>query len=72
MVKYHESVTYLFAVGMRNGVTQATFKISGVTGEKTVEVIGEDRTFLAKDGSFTDQSDPWDVHLYRLSAGSKR
>ena len=67
MVKQHKG-TYLFAVGMREGVTTATFTLGGIDGEKVVEVLGEDRTITAKNGSFSDRFGPWDVHLYRLPA----
>lgn len=72
LVKRHEGATYLFTVAMRNGETSATFKLAGVSGEKTVEVIGENRTLLAKKGNFTDRFGPWEVHLYRLPGASKR
>ena len=65
MVKQQKGATYLFAVGMRDGVTTATFTIGGINGEKAVEVLGEDRTITARNGSFTDRFGPWDVHLYR-------
>jgi hypothetical protein len=72
MVKRHEGATYLFAVAMRNEETSATFKLTGVLGEKAVEVIGENRTLLAKDGSFSDHFAAWDVHLYRVAAEAAR
>ena len=68
MVKKHEGTTYLFAVGMRDGATTGTFKLGGVVGERTIEVIGENRKIAVAGGSFTDRFDPWDVHLYRLTA----
>jgi hypothetical protein len=68
MVKRHNGATYLFAVAMRDGKTEATFTLGGVNGASAVEVLGEDRTLSAKNGSFSDRFGPWDVHLYRLSA----
>jgi hypothetical protein len=68
MVKQHERATYLFAVGMREGATTATFRIGGITEERKIEVLGENRMRIAKDGAFTDHFGPWDVHLYRLPA----
>jgi hypothetical protein len=65
-VKIHEGATYLFAVGMRDGSTTATFTLKNVPGDKSIEVIGEHRTLPAPDGSFKDQFNAWDVHLYRL------
>jgi len=71
MVKRHEGATYLFAVAMRNAETKATFTLERIAGKKTLEVIGENRTLVAKDGNFTDHFGPWDVHLYRLATASK-
>ena len=68
MVKRHKGATYLFAVGMREGVTMATFTLEGINAEKVVNVLGEDRMIAAKDGAFSDRFGPWDVHLYRVSA----
>jgi hypothetical protein len=51
---------------MRSGQTSATFTIQGLEGEKTVEVLGENRTLASKNGVFQDRFAPWDVHLYRL------
>ena len=71
MTKRHEGATYLFAVGMREGATTATFAVQGIEGDQTVEVIGEKRTLAAKAGRFTDRFAPWDVHLYRVSASAR-
>ena len=68
MVKQHEGATYLFAVGMRDGATTATFTLGGINGETAVEVLGEHRTRTAKEGSFSDRFGPWDAHLYRVPA----
>ena len=68
MVKQREGATYLFAVGMRDGTTTAPFTIEGIKEERKIEVLGENRTRIAKDGVFTDRFGPWDVHLYCLPA----
>ena len=70
MVKQHNGATYLFAVGMRDGKAEATFTLGGLNGASAVEVLGEDRTIAAKNGSFSDRFAPWDVHLYRMSHAS--
>ena len=70
MTKRYEAATYLFAVGMRNGRTNATFTVHGLTGEKDVEVLGESRTILSKNGVFKDKFEPWDVHLYRINGSN--
>jgi hypothetical protein len=66
MVKKHAGATYVFAVAMRSGKTTATFTLQGLAGEKTVEVIGENRTVTSRSGVFRDSFGPWDVHLYRI------
>jgi hypothetical protein len=67
MVKRHDGATYVFAVGMRDGQTAVTFTVQGLNGERTVEVIGENRTIVSTDGIFKDRFAAWDAHLYRIS-----
>lgn len=67
MAKKHMGAVYIFAVGMRKGETTVTFTVSGLTGEKNVEVLGEDRSILSSDGVFKDRFEAWDVHLYRVT-----
>ncbi len=69
MAKKHGGALYLFAVGMRDGRTQARFTLQGLAGRKAVEVLGENRTLESNDGVFTDDFTPWDVHLYRVPLG---
>jgi hypothetical protein len=71
MVKQSGGATYLFAVGMRDGATEATFTLAGVKGDNLWEVLGENRTLTATNGSFSDHFDPWAVHLYKLPAPNK-
>ena len=66
MTKRHEGSIYVFAVGMRNGATTASFTIKGLDGDRTVEVIGENRTLSFHNGAFKDSFSPWDAHLYKL------
>ena len=62
----HDGASYLFAVAMREGATTATFQMQDLAGNKTVEVIGEQRSLECKNGSFKDHFDRWAVHLYRV------
>ena len=66
MTKKHEGATYVFAVNMRGERTTVTFSIQGLDGNKTVEVIGEDRILVTRGGVFKDRFSGWDVHLYRI------
>ncbi len=66
MMKRHEGKTYVFAVTMREGRTQAEFVAQGIAGPQSVKVLDEDRTLESKDGRFTDSFEPWDVHLYQI------
>jgi hypothetical protein len=68
MAKQSGEATYVFAVGMRAGATEAAFTLTGTQGDFTAEVLGENRTFTATNGSFSDHFDPWAVHLYKLPA----
>ena len=66
MLKKYKDATYLFAVAMRDGKTDAIFVVNGLDGERKVEVLGENRTLTAKNGVFKDSFNPWDVHLYKI------
>lgn len=70
MVKRHDDATYLFAAAMRDGATAGSFTIDWLTGDTSAEVIGEDRSVSVQDGTFTDDFDPYDVHLYRIAETS--
>ncbi len=70
MAKQHGGATYLFAVAMREGATRARFTVRGVTGRRSVEVLGEGRSLGSEDGAFEDDFKPWDVHLYRFDMKS--
>ena len=66
MVKRHEGATYLFAAGMRNGLTIASFKVYDISPTATAEVIGEGRKIDVRNGRFQDDFNVYDVHLYRI------
>ncbi|NLF29573.1 MAG: hypothetical protein GX591_01655 [Planctomycetes bacterium] len=67
MARRYDGATYVFAAAMRNRRTLGTFKIPGLKAGASVEVIGEDRTLTAADGSFRDLFDGYDVHLYKIA-----
>ncbi len=66
MAKSCEGSTYVFAVAMRSGTTKATFAVDGLSGARTVEVLGQSREIRAENGIFEDDFGPWDVHIYRV------
>jgi hypothetical protein len=41
-------------------------RLHGLSGNATVNVLGEDRTIEAVDGRFQDDFAGWGVHLYKI------
>jgi hypothetical protein len=72
MAKRKGDALCLFAVGMRDGKTTASFTLRGLTGEAKVEVLEENRTLNAQNGVFRDDFQPWDTHVYRIAAAPGR
>jgi hypothetical protein len=66
MVKRRDGTTYVFAVGMRDKPTTATFTVDGLPDRAKAEVLGENRTIDVNDGVFTDDFAASVVHLYRI------
>ncbi len=64
-VKRAGGATYVFAVAMRPGATQATFTLAD-TADATVEVLGESRSIKAQGGTWNDRFKNYQVHLYRI------
>ena len=46
-----------------------TFVIRGLKGASDIEVLDEARHLSAKEGGFTDDYKPYEVHLYRVRTG---
>jgi hypothetical protein len=57
---------YVFAAGMADAATTATFALNGLGASVDIEVIGENRSIVPSDGSFQDAFEPYAVHLYRI------
>lgn len=68
LAKRHAGALYVFAVAMRDRPARARFELAGLNGEARVEVLGEDRTLSARDGTFEDAFTGYAVHLYRVAA----
>ena len=65
MVRRTKDATYVFAVDMQGEGAQATLQVKDI-GNAQAEVLGEDRSIHIREGRFTDDFGPWDVHLYRI------
>ncbi len=67
MAKRVGDATYLFTAAMRGKASSATITVLGApSGPARVEVLGEQRTIDAPQGSFHDSFAPYGVHLYRI------
>lgn len=69
LAKRHGEDVWVFAVGMRNAPTEATFRWRGsaqAASAAAVEVLGEERRLPLADGSWRDRFAPWAVHVYKL------
>jgi len=66
MAKQHGGATYVFAVAMRDGATEATFRLAEGAGLEGAHVLGEGRSLTVEGGVYTDAFTPYQVHLYRL------
>jgi hypothetical protein len=53
---------------MRNQATRAKITLAAVSAPNTaeVEVLGEPRRLSANRGEFSDDFEPYEVHLYRI------
>ncbi|MBI3923592.1 MAG: hypothetical protein HY318_19390 [Armatimonadetes bacterium] len=71
MVKRKDGATYVFAVAMYQEATRATFRIAGLKGKRTAEVLGENRTVPVKNGLFTDAFEGNGVHLYKITEAAR-
>jgi hypothetical protein len=69
ILKTHDGRMYVFAVPFREGPATATFRVKGWPAGARVEVLGENRAVEATGDGFRDAFAPWEVHLYRISAG---
>jgi hypothetical protein len=67
MAKRTGDALYVFAVGMRDGKTTASFTQGDQIGEAKVEVLDENRTLNMQNGIFHDDFQPWDAHIYRIA-----
>ncbi len=66
MMKRYGGDIYIFSVGMRNAPARGTFTIKGLGASATAEVIGENRTIQITKGTFEEDFDAYEVHLYKI------
>lgn len=67
MTKRYQDALYLFAVAMRNGTNQATFKLPLSSPKAKITVLNENRSLQATSGEFKDDFAPWQAHIYRIT-----
>ena len=65
-VRKTEDALYVFAVDMQGKTTCANFQIKDFDTGKA-EVLGEGRSLTIREGRFTDDFNPWGVHIYRVT-----
>jgi hypothetical protein len=53
---------------MRPAKARATFALKGLPARAQVEVVDEARALEARDGAFADDLDPYQVHIYKVTA----
>jgi hypothetical protein len=66
VLKQLDRQRYVFAAGMADGATTATFRVPGIAASVRIEVIGENRVILPRESAFEDTFEPYAVHLYRI------
>ena len=66
MLKRREEMLYLFAVNLGNVATEVTFSVEAAPANAKVDVLGETRPLLLKNGRLNDSFKPYEVHLYKL------
>ena len=64
MMKQHGGRVYGFAVALGNRPARASFKFSRLAPNTAIEVLGESRSLVARDGQFEDDFSAYAVHLY--------
>jgi hypothetical protein len=69
VLKQLDGERYVFAAGMANGATTATFALPDLGTSVRIEVIGENRVILPRAGGFEDAFEAYAVHLYRIPSG---
>jgi len=60
---------YVFAAGMADAATTATFRLPDLAASARIEVIGERRVIAPSEGAFEDAFAAYAVHLYRIPPG---
>jgi hypothetical protein len=66
MVKANGTSLYIFAAVSRAGSAMGSFSITGMTGNATAQVVGENRTVVITAGQFRDAFAANGVHVYKL------
>ncbi|MFW6154000.1 MAG: hypothetical protein ACOC95_02180 [Planctomycetota bacterium] len=63
----YDGALWIFAQNLdRQQGAKATFAVKGLPAGAAIEVVDENRTLRAADGTFTDRFDPLAEHIYRI------
>ncbi|MDI6827301.1 MAG: hypothetical protein QME62_02320, partial [Armatimonadota bacterium] len=66
MVKQVDGTTYVFAVNHSSEACKASFSIKGLQKSTNADVMFESRSLAIKDGAWSDDFSPLEVHVYRI------
>jgi hypothetical protein len=66
MFRTYNGVEYLILVNTTNGQMTATFPSDLLPANATLEVLGENRELIPSDLAYSDDFDPYGVHVYAV------
>ena len=66
LLKKYNGTYYLIAVNYQRAEITATFDLSALSVNKTIDRVYEDRTISLENSRFTDTFKGYDVHIYRI------
>jgi hypothetical protein len=69
MIKRQGDMTFLFTVNLRGEPTRCSFDLTALTGPAEIVDLDHPSRALTRQGSrLTEHYDPWEVHLFRITA----
>ena len=68
VLKRHRDGSFVFAVNLQNQPVRATFAMREAPAGTEANVLSESRRIAIQAGGFTEEFQPYSVHLYRIGA----